>query len=116
MGAGLGLRLVVAFGIGNSFLAVATVCKCKCEVAHVPLVVGVLFQEFDVHVGNGHGETIVESYAAECVWDTEAWHAGDVFGNCYAVRVQLMKHLVGESQVRDTFGIYRRAEVFMVSS
>lgn len=65
-----GLRLVVALGIGDGFLAVATVGQGECEIAHVPLVVGLFFQPFDVHVWDGHGETVVEPDSAESVGET----------------------------------------------
>ncbi|KAI7092158.1 1,4-alpha-glucan-branching [Hortaea werneckii] len=56
--------LVVGFGVGDGFFAVATVGQGEAEVAHVPVDVLLLFQPFDVEVRYGHGESVVESYSA----------------------------------------------------
>ena len=64
VGVGLDLRLVVAFGVGNGFLAVATVGEREGDAAHVPLVVGAFLQELDPHVWDGHCEAVVEAGTA----------------------------------------------------
>lgn len=57
----LDLRLVVTLSIGDRLLAVSTIDQGEGKVAHVPVAVLAFLQELDVHVGNGHGQTVVEA-------------------------------------------------------
>lgn len=59
------LRLVVALGVGDGLLAVATVREREGKVTNVPLVVGLFLQQLDVHVRNGHGESVVEADSSQ---------------------------------------------------
>jgi hypothetical protein len=50
------------------------------------------------------------------MWETEGWHAGDVFGDGDAFRVELVQQFVGESEVCDAFFINSGTEVLMVTA
>lgn len=61
---GLDLRLVVALGVGNGLLAVASVGEREGDVGNVPLIVCAFLYELDPHVWDGHCETVVEARTA----------------------------------------------------
>lgn len=53
--------LVMGFGIGHTSLLVTSVGESVDDVAHVPSVIGALFQQLDPHVRDGHGQSLVET-------------------------------------------------------
>ena len=66
------------------------------DVSDIPVRVRFRFLEkLDPHVGNGHRETVVESYSS--IWDrnAESWHSRDVLGNGDGCGVESVDHGVG---------------------
>lgn len=106
----------MAFGVGDGLLAVSSVGQCEGQTTHVPFIVGFLLQPFDVHVWDGHGESIVESDTAECVWETQSRHAGHILGDGNAIGVELVQHVVGEGEVCHTLFVDAGTEVLVVSA
>lgn len=113
---GLYLRLVVALGVGDGLFAVATVCQCERKVANVPLAVGLFFQQLDVHIGYGHGQSVVEADSSKRMRETQCGHARDVFCDGDTLGVELVQHCVGKGQVSDALLIDTGAEVLVIAT
>lgn len=89
------LRLVMAFGVGDCLFTVSAVRESERQTAHVPFLVGLFLESLDVHVWDRHSETIVEANPAQCVWEAEGWHSGDVFGYRDTVGIERVEHFIG---------------------
>jgi hypothetical protein len=51
----------VTLAIGDAHFSVASVGKRMNNVRKVPLIVRLVFEEFDPHIGYGHGQTVIEA-------------------------------------------------------
>ena len=60
------------------------------EIADIPLIISLLFKKFDVHIGNGHGETIIETDTSQLVGETQGRHPRHVFGYGDALGVKFV--------------------------
>lgn len=87
---GYHLRLVMTLAVGNGLLAMASVGQSEADVAQVPVLVLLLFENLDPHIWDGHGKPVIESYASQGQWHAESRHARDIFSNRNALWVEPM--------------------------
>jgi hypothetical protein len=87
------------FFLRDVFFSCSSVCGDVEELRDVPLLVGLVLEEGDPHVGDGHVEAVVEAEAALAHGSGEAGIARDVLGQRDAA--ELVRDRVGEQQVRD---------------
>lgn len=73
--------LIVTLGIGNALLAVSTIYQCVDDVAHVPFVITLVFQQFDPHIRDSHRKTVVETNTSSGNIGTKKRHTRDVLGD-----------------------------------
>ena len=66
-------------GVSDAVLLPTPVGQRVHDVAHVPVLVPLLLQQFDPHVGHGHGEAVVEPAASLRCGAAECRHARHVF-------------------------------------
>ena len=57
------------------------------DIAYVPLFVFLLLEKLDPHVGDGHGQSIIERDTTDGRGDTQEGHPGDIFGDGDDVRI-----------------------------
>jgi len=86
------------------------------EVTHVPFDILLLLQPFDVEIWNSHGKPVVKSKSTEGQRHTETRHTGDVFGDADAIRIYLVKHLVGEHEINNTLLVHTWTKVLVVAT
>ena len=56
--------LIVAFGIGDAWLFVSSIGQLKSYLADFPILIFLLFQQLDPHVGNCHGQSEPKTYSS----------------------------------------------------
>lgn len=57
---------------------VASVGKSKDNVGDIPLVVRLLFEQFNPHVGDSHREAVVKANTSLGHWATKSWHSRNI--------------------------------------
>ena len=88
-------RLIVTFRVGYAPLEMTTIGQGMHDRAHLPLIIRLLLEKLDPHVGDGHGKTIIEADASFGYWTAESRHTRNVLGNGDHVRVELVKQMIG---------------------
>jgi hypothetical protein len=106
----------MALGISNRLLSVPPISEREADIAHIPFVIGFLFEYLDPHIRNSHGKPVVESNPTKGKRKTKSGHTRDILGNCHAIRVYLMQHLIGEHEIYYSFFINCRAKVLVVAA
>mmetsp|Transcript_24606 Transcript_24606/g.76616 ORF Transcript_24606/g.76616 Transcript_24606/m.76616 type:complete len:642 (+) Transcript_24606:455-2380(+) len=107
-------RLVVGLDVRDDLLLPTAVGQRVGDVAHVPAVVGALLQELDEHVGDGHGQAVVEAEAAVLDRPAERGHAAHVLAHGDGAGNHAVDQVVREHQVDVAVDVGIRAEVLMV--
>ena len=90
----ISIRLVVTLGISDGLLAVAAVGQCPADVGDIPILILLLLQELDPHVGDSHRQTVIKPDTTERKWEAECRHARHILCNCDAVGKDVVEHLV----------------------
>jgi hypothetical protein len=88
-------RLIMTLSIRNTLLRMSPVGQHVRNVSDIPLIVCFLLQQLDPHIGDRHGQSVVEADAAFVDWSTESGHAGYVFRDGDDVGVDFVQHVVG---------------------
>lgn len=81
--------------ICNALLEMSPVGQRMRDVAQIPRIVRPLLEQLDEHVGDGHGETVIESDSSFPDGSAEGRHAGDVFGDGDDFVGEVVDELVG---------------------
>lgn len=119
--------------ICDALFAMPSVRKSVTDVCEVPLVVRLVFEKFNPHVGYCHRKTIIKSNAALFGRDAKERHPRHVLGNSDALRVKIVNKVIGlrsysenngtqciidpyQHQINNTLQVDLVAEVFVVSS
>mmetsp|Transcript_155367 Transcript_155367/g.498494 ORF Transcript_155367/g.498494 Transcript_155367/m.498494 type:complete len:736 (-) Transcript_155367:1057-3264(-) len=108
--------LVMGLAVADDLFLVAAVREDVDDVAHAPSAVRTLLQERDPHVGDGHGQAVVEAEATILDRATERGHAADVLADCHRTRHQRVNQIVGQHQVDVALDVSIAAEVLMVAA
>lgn len=106
----------MTFRVSDGLFTVPSVGQSVSEVAHVPLDVLLLLQPFDVEIWNSHGKSVVKTKSTKGQGHTETRHTGYIFRNCNTIWIDLVKHLISEHEVNDTFLVNTRSEVLVVAA
>mmetsp|Transcript_13740 Transcript_13740/g.31730 ORF Transcript_13740/g.31730 Transcript_13740/m.31730 type:complete len:415 (+) Transcript_13740:249-1493(+) len=107
--------LVVRLGVADNLLLVSSVGQRVNNVAHLPLVVEHLLQEFDPHVRRCHGKTIIEAEASLMHGAAERRHARNILSDTDGSGPNGVDHVVGEHQVDASVHVGVKAEVLAIS-
>ena len=86
--------LIVTFGITDTLLPPATVCQRVHYVTYHPIIIPLLLEEFDPHVGYGHRETVIEAESTNGWRYAQERHPRHIFSNGDSVGVQLVDEVV----------------------
>ena len=97
--------LVMALGIGDGLLILASVSELPEEGCRLPVLVALLLDGLNPVVGDVHGESVVEAIAAIADRCRESGHAAHVLGNGDGILVDLMYEVVGQSEIYDSLVI-----------
>lgn len=106
----------MTLAVSDTFLSVSPVRQRKADVGQVPILVFLFLQDLDPHVGDGHGQTIIESHTSQGQGHAQSWHARHVLGNSDALGVELVEHLVGKHEIYHRLLVDIRAEIFVISA
>lgn len=65
------------------------------NICHIPLVVLLLLQKLDPHVGDGHGKTVIKTDTPQSKRETQSRHSGNILGDCDGFGIDVMEHFIG---------------------
>mmetsp|Transcript_1953 Transcript_1953/g.7602 ORF Transcript_1953/g.7602 Transcript_1953/m.7602 type:complete len:260 (-) Transcript_1953:1246-2025(-) len=106
--------LIVRLDVRDGLLGVTAVAQRAHHFEHAPLLIGAFFQILHPKVGDGHGQTSVETDAAFVDGQAQRGHAAHVLRDDFNFRVQRVKHLVREHQVHNTVDVRGGRKVLFV--
>jgi hypothetical protein len=106
----------VTLAIRDGLLPVTAVGQGEADIGQVPVIVGQLLQDLDPHIGDGHGQTVVEANPTQGEGQAQGRHAGHIFSDRDGLGVELVQHLVGDHEVSHGLIVYARAEVLVVAA
>ena len=81
----------------------------------MPILIFLLFDEFDPVIGDVHREAIVKSVTAVFKRRGESRHTADIFGNGDSIRIDFMNEPVCERQIANGIVILMSVEIVPVA-
>lgn len=75
-------------------------------IAHVPIIVGLVFEKFDPHVWDRHGQTIIKPDTTLADGGTEQRHAGHVLCDGNNRGIECMQNVVRLYSVKKLTGFH----------
>mmetsp|Transcript_15557 Transcript_15557/g.33794 ORF Transcript_15557/g.33794 Transcript_15557/m.33794 type:complete len:656 (+) Transcript_15557:2686-4653(+) len=108
--------LIVGLAIGDDLLLVSSIREDVHDVTHVPLVVAHLLQQLDEHVGDGHGQSVVEAKATIGHRSAERGHATDIFADSHSTGHEVVDEVVGQHQVNVALDVRIWTEVLVIAT
>ena len=84
----------MTLSISDALFAVPPVRQCMYDVPYIPLIISLVLQELDPHIGDRHGQAVVEAHTTVLGWHAEKGHTRHVLRNCDDVRIQLVQEVV----------------------
>mmetsp|Transcript_9850 Transcript_9850/g.28314 ORF Transcript_9850/g.28314 Transcript_9850/m.28314 type:complete len:381 (+) Transcript_9850:270-1412(+) len=108
-------RLVVRLAVAHHLLLVPAVGEGVGDVAHLPLVIRLLLEQLDPHVGRRHGQAVVEPEPALGHGAAQSGHARHVLRDGNGARAHPVDHVVGEHKVDAGVHVGAQPEVLAVA-
>ena len=108
--------LVVALGVRDAGLFVSSVGQLESNVANFPILVFLLFQQLDPHVGDCHGQSEPEADSSFLDGPAKSGEAWDIFSDEYDLWVDESGEHVGDGEVGECVEVEHVIEVFVIVS